>query len=105
MRELKDRQQLQYQPQLFYYALAPQFEWVREWCWRNNIDVKNVRYVFDKRDIAGAIDYGLILFNEVKTQNKYGFELVNLIRSRASLIKSSYETPIVTNGRIIGWKE
>lgn len=98
MRELRNN----LQQQIFYYALAPKFEWIREWCWRHNLDVRNVRYVFDKRDIAGASDYGLILFDRI--YDKYEPALIELIRSRSSLIKSSYDTPVVLNGRIVGWK-
>lgn len=83
-------------------ALARSFEEVREWCWRNNIDIRNVRYVFDKRDVAGIDGYEVILFE--KSDKKYDVTLIELIKSRSSAVKSYLDKPIVLNGRIIGWK-
>lgn len=83
-------------------ALARSFEEVREWCWRNNIDIRNVRYVFDKRDVAGIDGYEVILFDRI--DKKYDTALVELIRSRSSAVKSYLDKPVVTNGKIVGWK-
>lgn len=98
MRELSDT------PHISCYTLAPSFEHVREWCWRLNIDVRNVRYIFDRRDVAGADNYTLIMFDAIETHDKYGSSTIALIRSRASTVKSNYDVPIVQNGRIVGWK-
>jgi hypothetical protein len=90
--------------ELPYIALAPLFEWMREWCWRNGLQIRNVRYIFDLEDAYALFEYDVILFDQYLA--KYDSEAFKRIMSRArNVYQADIDFPIVKDGKIIGWKK
>lgn len=90
-------------PELPYIALAPSFEWVREWCWRNHIAVRKVRYVFELRDALSLLEYDAILFTDYIW--RYDPAVIQRINERVrNTYRAELDTPIVEEGKILGWK-
>lgn len=102
-----DQMNRQAQDKLPYLAIAPSFEWMREWCWRHVINVHTVRYVFELRDARAYTEYNLIMFDRYwEGNNKLDHDIIEQIKERAATVHFTNDSlPIVTDGRIIGWKE
>lgn len=89
-----------------YFALAPRYVLVDEWCRRNGVSPRSVRYIVDMSSLRGTGDFSLIIFGGWQDNDVHNYmQIGDFAMSKAQqMYFPDTHKPIVREGVITGWE-